>query len=922
MHTLLKKQSYYTIIAICCVLISLALAYWIDFKCVITALSVTAIYIAITYFKGQYSSKSKTSSNHPAILAQLCEVADSIGISANPGDILSEIGSTIIDNTQYKVCIACTIDNANGQLKSAAICDSSNSDVKIISDLNIHYFSNDVLSNCISSRKPIECDVSDIHSLIQTMLPENIKHISLIPCVRRSKTLAILLLCSDSVINRTDNPIIDAIAIITAGAIQAQESRAFLKENLKKICFLSEVVSKLGPQARMDEVKEAIINASSLALDTNFVALFTIDSMTGQIECCSNEQVNDDIRASFLDTYGYLVTDRDYDGSWLKNDVSKTEYDSAYQVFNKYGLHDILAYPIKSQAGASGLLVAFYKESSSRNDHLYEIIEAISGQASSLMSYSMTVDQSRYLLDDLAGANQELSMQATKDGLTGLANHRTFQMTLSEMCRHACAGSGRVFSLVMIDVDHFKSYNDTYGHQEGDSVLRKVAKVMNATLRQGDLAARYGGEEFCLILRGVSKFDALKIADRVRQAISEQRCGKCAITVSMGIAECTSDASTPGELIEKADRALYHAKVTGRNRVVLWGSSSDSSNEDECDNIDSEQNKRTVLIVERADEDSAGVVQAALSDKTYTTQTANTLTEATELLRTRAFDITFVSKEALIDRSVKSLSVLSSIYPNMPIVLISDHLSSEESKEALRRGASEILLKPYNPTEASMIIERTIERQRIERRKLSEKSSGLMLQAIEALVAAIDAKDPYTAGHSIRVTSLSLAIGDYLHISNEERYALDLAAKLHDIGKLALPDSALNKQSPLTEAEWNAMREHPAQGSKIVGAIDELAYVSTIVRHHHERLDGTGYPDCLRGLAIPYLSRIIAVADSYEAMTSQRAHRSMLTPSEAIEELKRHTGTHYSSEIVQALEQYLIECGEIADPESTNMCAA
>ncbi len=167
-----------------------------------------------------------------------------------------------------------------------------------------------------------------------------------------------------------------------------------------------------------------------------------------------------------------------------------------------------------------------------------------------------------------------------------------------------------------------------------------------------------------------------------------------------------------------------------------------------------------------------------------------------------------------------------------------------------------------------------------------------------------------------------MALCDELKLSNEERYALELAAKLHDIGKLALPDSALNKQSPLTEEEWQAMRQHPAQGAKIVGAISELAYVSTIIRHHHERLDGTGYPDGLVGPAIPYMSRIIAVADAYEAMTAERAHRKSLTAAEAVRELRRHSGTYYEPEVIDVLERQLDSRGEIISSENTKDKAA
>jgi HD-GYP domain-containing protein (c-di-GMP phosphodiesterase class II) len=229
--------------------------------------------------------------------------------------------------------------------------------------------------------------------------------------------------------------------------------------------------------------------------------------------------------------------------------------------------------------------------------------------------------------------------------------------------------------------------------------------------------------------------------------------------------------------------------------------------------------------------------------------------------------------------------------------------------------------RPTDSAELPIIIERNLERTRVEKQRLAQKSTGVMLQAIEALVAAIDARDSFTAGHSARVTSTALAISDHLDISSDDRWALELAARLHDIGKVGLPDSALNKQSALTDEEWQAMREHPALGSRIVGAIDELAYVSSIIRHHHERLDGSGYPDGLEQETVPYLAQVLAVADAFEAMTSERAHRSPLTPQEAIEELRLHAGTYYAPEIVEVLAGLGTESPDLAEAAEADKAA-
>ena len=689
---------------------------------------------------------------------------------------------------------------------------------------------------------------------------------------------------------------------------------------LDKIRSVSDILIGVGPEAGMTEVRRTIVKAGEFALGTDLIALFAIDPFTGGFECECSDRVTNAVSDAFLQLFSHMITDRQRHNAWVLENLQEPRFaDSAdAAVLKQHNICAAIACPIRSEASASGALVAFYQRDIRHVSERIDIIEAIAAQASTAISYTIAIDQSKSLVDDLAGANQELSLQATVDGLTGLSNHRAFQQTLSDLCNKIARRKSGSLSLAMVDVDHFKIYNDTYGHREGDAVLQQVAKVMASGLRQGDMAARYGGEEFALIFQGTGKDAAIVAADRIRKAVSEQPYRKGVVTISVGIAEFITDGTKPSELIESADKALYHAKITGRNRVCAWGSTNpDPSVEIELETAEADMPKRTIMIIDNSDKQSINNVVKSLAEQSYLVETAGTLNNAIDKLKTRVFDITLVSNESLPNKDIRTLSNLSAIHPQMPIILMTSSLPVQESREALRRGATDVLQKPFNPSELPLIIERNMERRRLERQRLLQKNTGLMLQAIDALVAAIDAKDHFTAGHTKRVTELSLAISDELQIANEERYALELAAKLHDIGKIALPDSALNKQSLLTEDEWEIMREHPAIGAKIVGTIHELAYVSTIIRHHHERLDGSGYPDGLRGPAIPYLSRIIAVADAYEAMTSERAHRSRLSPEEAVEELKRHSGTYYSPEIIDTLAHQLTLRGRVSREHDT-----
>lgn len=684
------------------------------------------------------------------------------------------------------------------------------------------------------------------------------------------------------------------------------------RSHVRRIRRFSEALSRIGPHSQYEEVARLVVESTSSAMSTDKVALFTIDSFTGEIQCDSANCVDEEIRIAFLDLYGNAISDLDRHDAWtiLCSNDTESSVSKPLQLLLQHGIHHIVAAPIRSETSTSGVLTAFYGTDSTFEQEFPDVLEAIAAQVSTTISFIFALEQSQFLLDDLAGANQELSVQATVDGLTGLTNHRALQQKLSDLCVVNSKRDNQVFSLVMLDVDHFKLYNDTHGHQEGDRVLRKVAKVLASSLRQEDLAARYGGEEFALILRGIGKDKASGVADRIRSSIANQSYRRGSVTVSMGVAQFPEDGTDPGDVIEKADRALYHAKIMGRNKVVVWGRQDNIQNQhsDDVQNA----NRKTVLTLINPDESCADLT-SLLTPNLYSVVPSTSIKDATNRMRKEVFDIALISHESLPNRDINQLNRLTSIHPDMPVILIADNLSIDAGREALRSGASDILERTCNPSELPLLIERNLERRRIERQRMMQKNTGLLLQAIEALVAAIDAKDHYTAGHSNRVCSLALAIGDKLSISNEDRYALELASKLHDVGKLALPESALNKDSQLTDTEWQAMREHPILGSKIVCNIDELAYVGTIIRHHHERLDGSGYPDGLQGQTIPYLARIIAVADAYEAMTSKRAHRAPMSAAQAISELRSQGSVKFSQEIILALEQYLIECEEIGN---------
>ena len=182
---------------------------------------------------------------------------------------------------------------------------------------------------------------------------------------------------------------------------------------------------------------------------------------------------------------------------------------------------------------------------------------------------------------------------------------------------------------------------------------------------------------------------------------------------------------------------------------------------------------------------------------------------------------------------------------------------------------------------------------------LQDQFRTLFIDTVRAIVGALETRDPYTHGHSIRVSHYAVMIGEKLNLPTERLHGLELAALLHDIGKIGTPDQILHKIQSLNTAEFNVMKLHPLTGAELLSQVDALKPLAPFVKHHHERFDGKGYPDGLMGDGIPLESRIIIVADTYDAMTTTRSYRKGLEKKVALKELQRCSGSQFDPKIVE-----------------------
>jgi putative two-component system response regulator len=215
-----------------------------------------------------------------------------------------------------------------------------------------------------------------------------------------------------------------------------------------------------------------------------------------------------------------------------------------------------------------------------------------------------------------------------------------------------------------------------------------------------------------------------------------------------------------------------------------------------------------------------------------------------------------------------------------PVIMITGLYAREHRIEAMDAGADDFLSKPFDVEELRARVRSLLRIRRFTDDLESAES------VILSLALTVEARDRYTNGHCQRLASYATALGEELHLSDKDLAALYRGAYLHDVGKIGIPDAVLQKPAKLSSAEIGLMQEHPVLGERLCGELRSLVPVRSIVRHHHERLDGRGYPDALAGDAVPLLAQIVSIADAYDAITTTRPYRAAQSVEHAYAELK------------------------------------
>jgi len=323
--------------------------------------------------------------------------------------------------------------------------------------------------------------------------------------------------------------------------------------------------------------------------------------------------------------------------------------------------------------------------------------------------------------------------------------------------------------------------------------------------------------------------------------------------------------------------------------------------------------KKGVILLVDDEEMIRRLLSQKLSAEGYRCQQAANVEQALEKLKDDSIELVILDIRMPGKSGVELLPEIKAKYSDTAVVMATAVDDANTAINCMKAGAYDYVTKPFNLEEVSFSVRRALEGRRLKlenrdyqqhlEQKVEEQAQKIrasFFNAVTALAYALEAKDVYTSGHSQRVTEISVAIAKELGLPKESIEKIRLAGLVHDIGKIGVRELVLNKPGSLSEEEYEHVRLHSETGEHILEPLVGDKEILKAVRHHHERYDGAGYPDGLKGERIPLLARIIAVADTFDAMTSERPYRKALTKEAACAEVERCRGTQFDPEAADA----------------------
>ena len=477
-----------------------------------------------------------------------------------------------------------------------------------------------------------------------------------------------------------------------------------------------------------------------------------------------------------------------------------------------------------------------------------------------------------------------------KDVLTGAYNRRYFEEKVKNMSLNA--------GVAVIDLDDFKLFNDTYGHDGGDLVLTTVVNVIRHYIRRTDILVRYGGDEFLLILPGIEKEVFSQKLRMIQEKIHETHIlgfNRLKLSVSIGGAMFTHGRLE--EAITKADRLMYMAKGHKNIVVTRW---------DQKQNTDKMEKRNLPQLLVVDDSEMNREILKEILGKEYRILEACDGEEALKMLEQYGTEISLVLLDIIMPK-MDGFEVLAYMnrdkwIEDIPVIMISSEGSESYIRRAYELGASDYISRPFD---AKVVYQRVINMIKLyaKQRRLihlvtdqiyeKEKNNRMMTGILSQIVEFRNGESGLHVLHINILTQLLLErlmrkSEDY-DLSWSQQHMIATASALHDIGKIGIDEKILNKPGKLTKEEFEAMKQHTIIGARMLDSLemyhDEemMKYAYEICRWHHERYDGKGYPDGLKGEEIPISAQVVSLADVYDALVSDRVYKKAYSHEKAME---------------------------------------
>ena len=509
-----------------------------------------------------------------------------------------------------------------------------------------------------------------------------------------------------------------------------------------------------------------------------------------------------------------------------------------------------------------------------------------------------------------AAREQQFKDELYRDPLTGAYNRRYYE----EVVRKSIGPAG----IALMDVDDFKICNDTYGHHAGDVALETVANAIRSCTRSSDLLIRYGGDEFLLVLPGIPGDFLQTKLEQIRTAAQMTSVpGYSHFRISLSIGGAIQSIADPMEnIVRRADWLMYQAKCR-KNAVMVEIPGHDLETLEKL-----LQEKSKILLVD--DSKMNRMMLTEILGDSYHILEAENGRECLETLQAEAGNIALV----LLDINMPVMDgfeVLKAMNANhtiedTPVIMI----SSEDSDAAIRRsyelGASDYVNRPFDARIVYRRVTNTIKLYAKQRRlvqmvsdqiRARENNTDMLVGVLSHIVEFRNGESGLHVRHIRIITELLLRrlleISSRYSITAEQQDMIPLASALHDIGKIGIDEKILNKPGKLTPEEFEVMKTHSMLGAKMLHDLDDFAEqpllqtAYEIARWHHERWDGRGYPDGLKGDEIPISAQLVSLADVYDALTSERCYKKAFSHERAVQMIQNGECGAFNPLLLQCL---------------------